>query len=787
MEIGLQPEEQNIFDETLRQLEYAGILEHVKKYCFSDLGSEIILNTKPSDDLLWLRAEHDAVDEMTRLLIFEDAIPMEGISDVRTKLHKTLIQNAVLSPVEMLNLRDSIRAIRMLKNYFSARAEKFPKLAERLSLLHENRILEKHIDDAIIEPGEVRDNASRALQALRREIQEKSARLRSRLQKILKKVTDEDLVEEEFISIREGRFVLPVKSEHKRHIQGIIHGVSQTGATVFIEPAEIIEVNNDISLLNNEEKREVYKILSNLTTEIGQEAHLFLESISTIAWLDSVFAKARYANEFGGIKPVIHEENEISLSNIRHPLLVRSKSVKNVVPLSIEFSNMKRGHLISGPNAGGKTVALKSIGLNVLMALSGIFPLGECRTNIRTVFSSIGDRQSIENDLSTFSGQMLQMKNILSDCNAQSLVLIDEIGSGTDPQEGSALAAGILDTFIELNLFFVATTHQSSLKTYALNRGEIVNASLEFNEMQLKPTYKFLSGIPGNSYAFVLADSLGISSLVLDRARKYLGERHSVLEESISILQRYRTEAEEIRTELFDEREKTRKVKEEYQNKYAEYKKKRKDLLEEARLEARGILQNANSLVENTIREIREQAKPVHEVKKDYLQHKQDLEKEIRKSVRNDVEDGIADMLKAGDSVLLIENNSTGSVLEADNILKIAIVDFNGMKFRLAYNKLKPTSKKPEKKGDYSNYIRYDASTKLDVRGMRAEETLKLLDDFISQGLMSNLQFLTCVHGKGTGALRKAVHEFLQKHPSIVSFRVGDIHEGGDGVTIIEL
>ncbi len=357
------------------------------------------------------------------------------------------------------------------------------------------------------------------------------------------------MVQEDFVTMREGRYVLPIKAHVKRQLPGIIHGVSQTGSTVFLEPSEIIEMNNELNLLINEEQREIYKILQNLTKEISTEALSIMRTTEIIAHFDSILARAKFALEYGGIKPTISDERYIKLHKIKHPLLVVSKGAKNVIPLSIEFTEQKRGFLISGPNAGGKTVALKSIGLNISMALAGIFPLGLCTTDFRRVYTSIGDHQSIENDLSTFSSQMYQMREILANSDSSALALVDEIGSGTDPQEGGALASGILDTFIELNMFFIATTHQSSLKTYALNKDEIENASLEFNEDKLQPTYKFLSGIPGNSYAFFLAKSIGMSDLVIKRAKSYLGSKQKELEESISVLQKFRTEAIKAKAE----------------------------------------------------------------------------------------------------------------------------------------------------------------------------------------------------------------------------------------------
>lgn len=783
-EIDINADREPLIEETLKELEYYKVLEIIRRYCYSDIGIEKIINSYPSEDIDWLRNEHQNISEMVELLSEDKQLPLDGLSDIRQYLYKSLVENAVLLPTELLAVRDGIRVSRMLQNYFHQREEKYPGLAEWASQLHENRLFEKHIADAIDDSGEVKDRATKELFRIRRAINEKSNRLRNRLKKILKRVVEEDMVMEDFVTLREGRFVLPVKSEHKRHIPGIIYGISQTGSTVFIEPSEIIEMNNELSLLINDEKREIYKILSNLTSELGREANLFLESIDIIGNFDAVIAKAKYALECGGLKPEILDESLIYLNNIRHPLLVHTKKIKDVIPLNVEFTSKKRGWLISGPNAGGKTVALKSIGVNVAMALSGIFPLGECRTNVRTIFSSIGDRQSIENDLSTFSSQILQIRDILSNCTRQSLILIDEIGSGTDPQEGAALASGILDSFINLNLFFVATTHQSSLKTYALSREEIENASLEFDENELKPTYKFLPEIPGNSYAFALSKSLGLPAIVLERAKKYLGSRQKELEESIAALQKYRAEAEKERTKAVEEREKAQAVKDKYMVKFDDIKRKRLEYISKAKEEAMEIIANANSLIENTIREIREEKRPVASIKKDFSRKKADIQKNIEEQEKMPKK---AIDFKIGDTVSLMDSSSIGSIIELDKKSSIAVVDVNGLKFKISLQQLEKVKVKSDKKEKQSYYIKYDIKTNIDLRGMRAEEALRQVDSFISDAHVSNAKTLTLIHGKGTGALRQAIHQFLDYHQSVESFRLGELVEGGAGVTIVEL
>jgi DNA mismatch repair protein MutS2 len=430
---------------------------------------------------------------------------------------------------------------------------------------------------------------------------------------------------------------------------------------------------------------------------------------------------------------------------------------------------------------------LKSMGLNIAMALSGIFPLGECKTNYRMIFSSIGDHQSIENDLSTFSSQILKLKDILEAASPSSLVLIDEIGSGTDPQEGAALASGIIDTFLELNSFFVVTTHQSSLKSYALTKDAIDNASLEFDEEKLKPTYKFLPGIPGNSYAFVLAESMGMSKLVLERTKKYLGKKQSQLEESISILQKYKSEAEKFRREAIHERKKAEEARIKYEEKLDKIKRSRDELIQKAHDEAAKIVTEANRLVENTIRQVKEDKKAAGEIKKEFDEEKKVIQQKIEK--RKDIKKKkITDVFEEGDSVTMKERpGKLGNIVYLYPKEKQALVDFNGLKFKVNLSELKKAKTKEKRLSEYAGNISFEVQTRLDVRGKRAFEAIPEIDDFINSALMSNLEEVTIIHGKGTGALRHAIHQYLREHPTVQSFRIGTLVEGGDGVTVLQL
>jgi DNA mismatch repair protein MutS2 len=782
-----QQSKQLLIEDSLRELEFPQVLQLIANCALSELGKELILNARPIDDIAWLTLEHERIGELRDLLVKGEVLPSEGISDIRNAVQKSRITGAFLNASELLDVCEAMRACRLLSSYFKNKAETSPALAQFGEGFYENRFLEKHIMDAIDDTGAIRDTASKELSHIRREIIETSSRLRSRLNKLLSKVAAEDLVTEEFITQREGRFVLPMRASEKRTLPGIIHGVSNTGATVFVEPSEIVEMNNQLSLLLGEERREMIRILTTLTAEIASEAPLILGSTDVLAHFDALFAKTRYALDMNGMKPVITRDSAIELRHIYHPLLSARQGQKPI-PLSIEFSSGILGHLISGPNAGGKTVALKSIGLNIAMALSGIFPLGECRTSPKSLFCAIGDHQSIEHNLSTFSSQVMRLKDIVDHADDSALILIDEICSGTDPQEGSALASAILDHCIAQKAMFIVTTHQSSLKSYALNRKELLNASMEFDPVHLVPTYRFLSGIPGNSYAFALANSIGMSKAVMNQAREYLGDKHSELEESIASLQAFRSQAEESLKSARMELSKAQSLREEYEQKASEIKKKKAEYLQSAREEAKDLLASANGLIEQTIKEIREQQKDVGDIRKQYESVKKELNQKLNE--KSKPEETQAGEFAIGDSVIIGENiRDVGIIITMDPENESAIVEFNGIKFRTQMSQLRLAkgSEKRKAQKSMSTVLKLDAKTSIDLRGFRADEACKDVEQLLSDAILANISMVTIIHGKGTGALRKAIHEQLAGHPAVKSFRNGTIPEGGEGVTVVEM
>lgn len=775
------------------EVEFPRVLDTIARACVSEAGASYTRALEPSMDGAHVRRQLAYVEESRSLLAQGEVVPFERLADIRTLVARCRIEGNFLSAPDLLNVFEALQTSRRLRAFVMERRDRLPALSELCDPLIDDRLLEKHLTDAIDDTGGIRDTASRELATIRRDILDVSARLRNRLQRILKKFGDEELLQDEFISQRDGRFVLPLRVETKRSVEGIIHGVSASGQTVFMEPAETYEMNNELAILHGREQREMIRILTTLSAEVGAVSYGIDAAVDVMTELDSILARARFALEYGGIMPTIVDDPELEFTNVSHPvLMIQSRGTRtSVIPLSARFDAATRGMLISGPNAGGKTVAMKTIAISMVMAYSGIFPLGMCTLSPRRVMTAIGDHQSIESNLSTFSSQIIRLRDILSHCDATAMVFVDEICAGTDPAEGGALAAGILDSIIERGATFVVTTHQSSLKQYALTRPFISNASLEFDGQRMTPTFRFLPGVPGNSYAFVLAQTVGLPDVVLERAQGYLGDRHNELEKSITAMQAFRAEAEADARAAAEELAKARRLTADAEERLGAAKEKKRTAADDARAEAREILRKANALVENTIREIREQQKSSATIKSDFEQGKRELlETEQPATPETPVTPA---RWKVGSAVQITGTSSTGTLIELDEKGNSAMVEVNGIKFRIPLDQLtdgKSTKvvedRQRRKAASPVDYLKLDASTNLDLRGMRVDEGLRALEDFINGAILGTIPFATIIHGKGTGAMRTAVNAYLKEHPHIQSYRLGTIHEGGDGITVVE-
>lgn len=792
----MQVTHQHVSELSVQELELQKVLQYIANKCSTEMGAEYTLALRPHTSRQELEQQLHRVDECLALHMRNEPIPFESLRDIRSLLKKSTIEGNYLSAPQLLEVLDALASARQVRRFIEQRMEELPALWDLVSDVADNRLLEKHITDAIDDTGLVRDNATRELQQIRREIHQVSARLRSRLQKILKQYGEEELLQEEFITQREGRFVLPLRVGNKRAVNGVIHGMSASGNTVFLEPAETFEMNNELSLLNGRENRELIKILTTLTAEVGAMASPLHHTVQVLTELDSLISRGTFAADHGGLKPNIVDTGGIELTKVRHPLLSIAAaqtippSSAAVIPLSVELTVDQRGMLISGPNAGGKTVAMKTMGLSVTMAMCGIFPLGSCTTGMYRVFTAIGDHQSIDSNLSTFSSQIIRLRDILSHCGPDVLVLVDEICAGTDPAEGGALASGILDSLIERQCLFVVTTHQSSLKQYALSKNNITNASLAFDEQNMQPTFHFLPNVPGNSYAFVLAKNVGLPDIVIERARGYMGDRHTELEDSISIMQKYRFEAEEKAILANAEWGRAEKMRKDYEQRMTEVRERRQKLLDDARTEAQDILQRSQGLVENTIREIREQQRSVQESKQSFETEKQQIQKEIATSKTKSTDvDQVA--FEVGMNVVVIGSQNVGSVIAVNNDNQHVVVDMNGIKFSLPFNQVEPSGKKPIVKKSVTpvsdRIVLSDSHTTCDIRGMRVHEALQKIEEFLDAAIVSGLLSVTIIHGKGTGALRKVVRDYVKDHHGVTNYADAHADAGGAGVTIVEL
>jgi DNA mismatch repair protein MutS2 len=775
-----------LMESSLEQLEFDRILEHIAGYSGSSLGVEAISELSPGDDPDEINRQVRMVGEMRDFLVKDEDVPMHGVYDVREALSVARISGAVLSPENLLHIQTTIASVRKVHEFFHRRREKSPLLALLTEDVHTNRLLEKHISDAIDDSGVVRDNASRDLARIRRDIIDKSAALRVRLQKILRRVSDEELLTDDYVTLREGRLVLPVRTESKRKIPGIIHGESQSGGTVFLEPAEIFDMNNEISELTFAERREVERILRTLTEEVGSEATMLLQGIAVLKEVDSCYARARYAISANCMEPEITDRDEIILDDARHPLL--QLRLDSVVPMSLELDTSRHAVVISGPNAGGKTVAMKTLGLITAMALCGIHPpAGRCIVHPCNVYCDIGDQQSLENDLSTFSSHMSRIGEIVRHVRDGDVVLLDEVGTGTDPDEGGAIAASILDFLLERGAYILATTHHSYLKVYAFETIGVENAGMEFDTKSITPTYRFIVGMPGNSYAFELLERMGFAGEILTAARERLGDERNRMTEIIAQLEESLAEGRSLREEHRRKRDEAESLREKYEAQAQELNQQKRDIISQAREEARQSVAGVNSLIENALREIRSGASndQVKELRKSI----EEVRGRIDADMKAEREEGRPQFVK-GDTVRVKGGTQVGE-LEFDPDEKgNVVVQFGGLRMRSKVDELEVVTRAEVRKQAVSRITVANAeevSTRVDLRGMYADEAEIRLEQAITAAMNANISQIDVIHGKGTGALRRRVHDYLKGHPAIAGFRLGGITEGGAGITIVEI
>lgn len=777
----------------LLKLEFDRVRQRILRYAASDPGRALIGALAPSTAVAEVRTSLACVTEMKMYLEEEEEFPLAGIHPVAPSVRKSAVEGAVLAPREIMQIGTTLHATRLAREALNRRRERFALLWEIASPLAPNKVLEYNIEQAIDESGAVRSTASKELQAIRRSIADTAEQLRKRLDSILRSVSDLGFSQDDIITTREGRMVIPVKSEHRNKVPGFIHSASSSGATVFVEPTETLELNNDIRSLHFREQREIERILRQLTEQVRDQREELLANVEILALLDSLHARARYSIEVIGIAPIIEDAGPLRLVGARHPVLLMIHGRQGTVPLDLDLGNGYSTLVISGPNAGGKSVAMKCVGLLAAMVQAGLHIPAAEGTRMRifsSMFVDIGDEQSIENDLSTFSSHLRNLRSIATQANSRSLVLIDEIGSGTDPSEGGAIAAAVLAWLTAKGVMTIATTHHSALKVFAHDTDGVENGAMEFDLATLTPTYRFRSGIPGSSYALEMARRVNIPEDILATARGYLGGQQTRLESLIAELENSAQQARRAYEQARSEKAALDGMIEEYKARMANLSREIKELKRKAVEDAEEIVQKANATIERTVREIKEShagTEIVRQARKEIATLRSSLEKEEQETAEKPPAQPAK--LGAGSLVTLGESTDVGTVASVSADGEHAVVVFGAVKMRLRVRDLRVTTRRrrghetPMQESEKPETVETD----LDIRGMTGDEAIPLVDKFIDAALLAGLHRVDVIHGKGTGALRKRVGEFLSRHPRVKSHRFGEWNEGGDGATVVEL
>ena len=783
------------FRSAAEKLEFKKILNRLQTYASSDLGKHAAEHVEPFGALPEIEMELDLVDEMKRLLESDDPFPIDGLRDIREPLQRTNAENSVLLASDLLPIASTLQTSRNIRTFIQKRSESYRRLAELTGKIVINKILEYNITEAIDENGLVKDSASKELRTVRNEIVSMYESLRKQLVRILKEVSEQGFTQDDIITTREGRMVIPVKSEQKKSVPGFVHSSSASGSTVFVEPVETLSLNNEIRELHFREQREVERILRTLTAQVREVRGDIAAGLIILEHLDLIYAKARYSIEIKGNKPHLKESGSLKIAEARHPVLLMRHSREKVIPLSIEIGGNTGTLLITGPNAGGKSVAMKSVGLLVLMLQSGIhvpaspdseFPV------FTKLFVDIGDDQSIEDDLSTFSSHILRLKAIVESADDNSLVLIDEIGAGTDPVEGGALAAAILRRLTRAGAVTIATTHQVSLKAFAHESDRMENGAMEFDQRSLTPTYRFRMGVPGSSYALEIARRLGFSPELIDEAEKMTGEQKSRLEKLILDLEN-RSQSLSAQLEAVDgERLKLNGLVNNYESKLDLLKKELAQIRFKAIEEAKEIVSRANAVIEKSVMEIRQhqaEKKSITDSKKEIKALEGEIES-IERSLDEFREDAPqhGSTYTVGGSVKVKSNGHIGKILhlaDSNGVMQIAV---GNIKLRIHLKDVEPTGKTSSTPDSTPGQIlEVVAEREVDVRGLYGEEALQIVDKFIDNAILAGLHRVDIIHGKGTGALKKKIGTFLTADKRIKGHRLGECNEGGDGVTVVEL
>jgi DNA mismatch repair protein MutS2 len=783
-------------EKTLRVLEFNKVKELIKKYAHTSAAKDIIEELKPYKNIYEVREHLEETWEAFMLLVKKGAPPFEGIYDVREGISRAEKGSSLMAG-QLLKIAQMLRCARRFKEYISRKEEEesFRVIEDICDGIVPLKKLEEDILLAIIGEDEISDRASSTLYNIRRTLKEKSASTKDKVNALIR--ANSKYLQDSLYTIRGDRFVIPVKAEHKGAVPGLVHDQSSSGATLFIEPMSLVNLNNEIKELMLKEKAEVERILNDFSARIYENI-VAVKNNGNIVWeLDFIFAKAKYGNEINAVNPMISENRVFDIIEGRHPLI----DVKHVVPISVYLGNENTSLVVTGPNTGGKTVTLKTVGLLHIMAMSGLLIPAKERSVIsyfEEVYADIGDEQSIEQSLSTFSSHMTNIVHIMENADEASLTLFDELGAGTDPTEGAALAMAILEELRKRGCRVMATTHYSELKGYALRTAQVENASMEFDIETLRPTYRLLIGIPGKSNAFEISSRLGLQDYIIKMARESISKDDLAFEDLLRSLQEKSIKAENDAREAEILKLEAAKIKEKFEDKMFNLQKARDNALMEAQREAKRIIRDAKVDADEIVKNMRDleklgyssEARAMLEEERKRLKEK--LEKaEIKSNKPAVIEGKELQDIKIGQEVMLPSLNQKVIVLTSPDNKGEVQVQAGIMKINVKVKDLRETGKTSDNTSRTSkksvNLNLRSVATSIDLRGMDAEEAIYEVDKYLDDAYVGGLNEISIIHGKGTGILRKAIADMLKSHQHVKGYRLGNYGEGGNGVTVVEL
>ncbi len=786
-------------EKTLNVLEYNKIIDMLIEQAGSEMTQKVISELKPFHDVSVIEESQAETTEAVRLINYKGPLPVGGFYDIEESVSFAR-KGGTLTMAQLLRVLYNMKTAERVVGFLKGDIPEIPIICSIAELIAVHKNLADEIDRCIITEDEMADNASPELRSIRRAMVRQNEALKAKMNHILNSADNKTILQDAIVTLRNGRYVIPVKQEHRARVPGIVHDQSGTGATLFIEPQAIVNLNNELRQLELDEKAEINRILAELSSAVAEYYHDLKNNQKLLLQLDMFMAKGRLSIAMSAEEPEINEDGIMDLKYARHPLIDPEK----VVPVNIAIGESYRTLVITGPNTGGKTVTLKTAGLLSLMAQTGLhIPAGPgSKVPVyRNIFADIGDEQSIEQSLSTFSSHMTNIVDIVGEADGGSLVLLDELGAGTDPTEGAALAISILEKLAAAGAYSISTTHYTELKKYAISTPGVENASMEFNVETLSPTYKLNIGVPGKSNAFEISHKLGLSREITDRARQLLEAGDIAFEDVITSLEEDKRRAEEERDEAIMINIEMKRQKEALEEKAKKFEQQKAKELERAKEQARSIIREAKEVAADVQQELKALAK-LESMGERNLKFDQgrkrlrEIEKKNRSTIKRETNDKPVDPseISVGTRVKILTLGQNGEALSVPDdkgnlqvqvgIMKIGV----NIKDIMLIDQGKP--KKKPKTSSYGSLYKKKAqniSTSVDVRGKNLEDAVMDVEKYIDDAYISGLNEVTIIHGRGEGILRKGIQDMLKRHKNVKKFRPGGFNEGGDGVTVISL